>query len=50
MNTLLHVLQVSQHPHHGLRNWGAEAITTLVQAALGYQYDPPLHQNLVSHA
>lgn len=39
--------QVSQHPHLGLRNWGAEAITTLVQTALAYKHDPPLHENLV---
>ncbi|XP_052779500.1 protein MON2 homolog isoform X2 [Mya arenaria] len=41
-----HLLEVTQHPHHGLRNWGAEAITHLVQSALDYKYDPPLHETL----
>ncbi|XP_053377564.1 protein MON2 homolog isoform X3 [Mercenaria mercenaria] len=41
-----HLLEVSQHPHTGLRNWGAEAITHLVQSALAYSHQPPLQQNL----
>ncbi|KAL4226462.1 Endocytosis and vacuole integrity protein [Mactra antiquata] len=36
---------VSQHPHTGLRNWGAEAVTNLVKSALAYKHDPPLHEN-----
>ena len=40
--------QVCQHPHGGLRNWGAEAITYLIKAALGHKHTPPLHENLVS--
>lgn len=41
-----HLLEVCQHPHNGMRCWGAEAVTSLVKAALNYTYDPPLHQNL----
>ncbi|XP_052280395.1 protein MON2 homolog isoform X2 [Dreissena polymorpha] len=41
-----HLLEVSQHPHLGLRNWGAEAITNLVKAALAYKHTPPLQENL----
>ncbi|KAJ8301796.1 hypothetical protein KUTeg_020783 [Tegillarca granosa] len=37
---------VCLHPHQGMRCWGAEAVTSLVKAALGHQYDPPLHTNL----
>ena len=41
-----HLLEVCQHPHNGMRCWGAEAVTSLVKAALNHPYDPPLHQNL----
>ncbi|XP_063438367.1 protein MON2 homolog isoform X1 [Mytilus trossulus] len=41
-----HLLEVCQHPHNGMRCWGAEAVTSLVKAALSHTYDPPLHQNL----
>ncbi|PVD25080.1 hypothetical protein C0Q70_15578 [Pomacea canaliculata] len=37
--------KVCQHPHSGMRSWGAEAITSLVKAVLNYKFDPPLHQN-----
>lgn len=41
-----HLLEVCQHPHNGMRCWGAEAVTSLVKAALNHPYNPPLHQNL----
>lgn len=40
-------LQVCQHPHLGMRNWGAEAVTSLIKAALRHPFDPPLHQQQV---
>ncbi|XP_021343975.1 protein MON2 homolog isoform X2 [Mizuhopecten yessoensis] len=41
-----HLLEVCQHPHQGMRCWGAEAVTSLVRAALEHGYDPPLQTNL----
>ncbi|XP_036362919.1 protein MON2 homolog isoform X2 [Octopus sinensis] len=41
-----HLLEVCQHTHAGMRSWGAEAITSLVKAALNHTYDPSLHSNL----
>lgn len=41
-----HLLEVCQHPHSGMRNWGAEAVTSLVKAVLNHKFDPPLHQNV----
>ncbi|ESO95638.1 hypothetical protein LOTGIDRAFT_116540, partial [Lottia gigantea] len=38
--------QVCQHPYAGMRSWGAEAVTSLVKAALGYKFDTPLNENL----
>ncbi|CAH1264447.1 MON2 [Branchiostoma lanceolatum] len=40
-----HLLEVSQHSHGQLRDWGAEAITQLVKAALAHDYEPPLKDN-----
>ncbi|XP_076468992.1 protein MON2 homolog [Babylonia areolata] len=37
---------VCQHPHGGLRNWAAEAVTSLVKAVLNHKFEPPLHQNV----
>lgn len=42
-----HLLEVCQHPHIRMREWGVEAITYLVKAALQYKYDKPLKDNLV---
>jgi hypothetical protein len=39
-----HLLEVCQHPHLGMRSWGAEAVTSLVKAALAHKYEPPLHE------
>uniref|UniRef100_A0A2S2R545 Protein MON2 n=1 Tax=Sipha flava TaxID=143950 RepID=A0A2S2R545_9HEMI len=40
-----HMLDVCQHPHIRMREWGVEAITYLVKAALQYKYQPPLKDN-----
>lgn len=41
-----HLLEVCQHPHIRMREWGVEAITYLVKAALQFKYDKPLKDNL----
>lgn len=43
-----HMLDVCHHPHIRMREWGVEAITYLVKAALQYKYQPPLKDNQVS--
>lgn len=40
-----HLLEVCQHPHIRMREWGVEAITYLVRAALQHKYTPPLRDN-----
>ncbi|XP_046682789.1 protein MON2 homolog isoform X2 [Homalodisca vitripennis] len=40
-----HLLEVCQHPHIRMREWGVEAITYLVKAALQHKYQPPLKEN-----
>ena len=42
-----HMLDVCQHPNSKMREWGAEALTSLIKAALAYKHKPPLHENLV---
>lgn len=41
-----HLLEICQHPHIRMREWGVEAITYLVKAALQYKYEKPLKDNL----
>ncbi|XP_022081616.1 protein MON2 homolog isoform X2 [Acanthaster planci] len=41
-----HLLEVCAHPHQRMRGWGAEAVTTLVKAALAHKHETPIHQNL----
>lgn len=41
-----HLLDVCQHPHIRMREWGVEAITYLVKAALQFKYEKPLKENL----
>ncbi|XP_078340585.1 protein MON2 homolog isoform X4 [Crassostrea virginica] len=41
-----HLLEVCQHPHQGMRCWGAEAVTTMVKAALSHKYATELHENV----
>ncbi|CAG4985285.1 unnamed protein product [Colias eurytheme] len=36
-----HLLEVCQHPHIRMREWGVEAITYLVQAAFTYHHNNP---------
>uniref|UniRef100_A0A8B9RQS1 Protein MON2 homolog n=1 Tax=Accipiter nisus TaxID=211598 RepID=A0A8B9RQS1_9AVES len=40
-----HLLEVCQHPNSRMREWGAEALTSLIKAGLTFSYDPPLSQN-----
>ncbi|KAF7701871.1 hypothetical protein HF521_001154 [Silurus meridionalis] len=40
-----HLLEVCQHPNTRMREWGAEAVTSLIKAGLAYKHDPPLSQN-----
>lgn len=40
-----HLLEVCQHPHIRMREWGVEAITYLVKSALQYNYQPCLRDN-----
>ncbi|XP_066996963.1 protein MON2 homolog isoform X2 [Anabrus simplex] len=40
-----HLLEVCQHPHIRMREWGVEAVTYLVKAALQHKYQPPLRDN-----
>lgn len=40
-------LQVCQHPNSRMREWGAEALTSLIKAGLTFNHDPPLSQNQV---
>ena len=39
--------EVCQHPHSGMRAWGAEAVTSLIRAALAHEFQPPLEQQQV---
>lgn len=41
----LNNIQVCQHPHIRMREWGVEAITYLVQAAFQYHHT---HPNLIT--
>ncbi|XP_043230442.1 protein MON2 homolog isoform X1 [Amphibalanus amphitrite] len=40
-----HLLDACQHPHLRMREWGAEAVTTLTRAALQHTYPTPLKDN-----
>ena len=42
-----HLLEVSSHPLNRMREWGVEAITTLVRSAVQYQHLNPLKENQV---
>ena len=41
-----HLLEICQHPHIRMREWGVEAITYLVKSALQFKYEIPLKDNL----
>ncbi|XP_030829471.1 protein MON2 homolog isoform X2 [Strongylocentrotus purpuratus] len=41
-----HLSDICQHPNVKMREWGAEAVTSLIKAALAYKHTPPLHENL----
>jgi Domain of unknown function (DUF1981) len=40
-----HLLEICQHPHIRMREWGVEAITYLVKSSLQYKYEKPLKDN-----
>ncbi|KAJ8269821.1 hypothetical protein COCON_G00124280 [Conger conger] len=40
-----HLLEVCQHPNSRMREWGAEALTSLIKTGLAYKHNPPLSQN-----
>ncbi|KAF2885713.1 hypothetical protein ILUMI_20486 [Ignelater luminosus] len=40
-----HLLEVCHHPHIRMREWGVEAVTYLVKAALQHKYTVPLREN-----
>ncbi|XP_036996191.1 protein MON2 homolog isoform X1 [Artibeus jamaicensis] len=40
-----HLLEVCQHPNSRMREWGAEALTSLIKAGLTFNHEPPLSQN-----
>nr|KAF6453152.1 MON2-like protein, regulator of endosome-to-Golgi trafficking [Molossus molossus] len=40
-----HLLEVCQHPNSRMREWGAEALTSLIKAGLTFGHDPPLSQS-----
>ncbi|KAK6620142.1 hypothetical protein RUM44_006542 [Polyplax serrata] len=40
-----HLLEVCQHPHIRMREWGVEAITYLLKVALQHKYQPSLRSN-----
>lgn len=44
-----HLLEVCQHPHIRMREWGVEAITYLVKMALQHKYPQPLRDNQVRY-
>lgn len=42
------LVQVCQHPNARMREWGAEAITSLIKAGLSYKHQPLLSHNQVT--
>ncbi|XP_018330358.1 protein MON2 homolog isoform X2 [Agrilus planipennis] len=40
-----HLLEVCHHPHIRMREWGVEAVTYLVKAALQHKHSVPLREN-----
>ncbi|XP_070611694.1 protein MON2 homolog isoform X2 [Erythrolamprus reginae] len=40
-----HLLEVCQHSNSRMREWGAEALTSLIKAGLTFNHDPSLSQN-----
>ncbi|XP_043944224.1 protein MON2 homolog [Protopterus annectens] len=45
-----HLLEkVCQHPNSRMREWGAEAMTSLIKAGLAFKYEQPLSQNQRLH-
>uniref|UniRef100_A0A8C5PWF3 Protein MON2 homolog n=1 Tax=Leptobrachium leishanense TaxID=445787 RepID=A0A8C5PWF3_9ANUR len=40
-----HLIEVCQHPNARMREWGAEALTSLIKAGLAFKHEPQLSQN-----
>ncbi|XP_063303219.1 protein MON2 homolog isoform X2 [Pelobates fuscus] len=40
-----HLIEVCQHPNARMREWGAEALTSLIKAGLAFKHEPLLSQN-----
>ncbi|XP_018408425.1 PREDICTED: protein MON2 homolog isoform X5 [Nanorana parkeri] len=40
-----HLIEVCQHPNSRMREWGAEALTSLIKSGLAFKHEPELSQN-----
>ncbi|XP_018111526.1 protein MON2 homolog isoform X7 [Xenopus laevis] len=40
-----HLIEVCQHPNARMREWGAEALTSLIKAGLDFKHEPQLSEN-----
>eukprot|EP00079_Xenopus_tropicalis_P023315 XP_012815631.1 PREDICTED: protein MON2 homolog [Xenopus tropicalis] len=40
-----HLIEVCQHPNARMREWGAEALTSLIKAGLAFKHEPQLSEN-----
>ncbi|KAM4747142.1 protein MON2 homolog isoform 1-T1 [Rhinophrynus dorsalis] len=40
-----HLIEVCQHPNARMREWGAEALTSLIKAGLAFKHEPALSEN-----
>ncbi|KAM9311030.1 protein MON2 homolog isoform 3-T3 [Gastrophryne carolinensis] len=40
-----HLIEVCQHPNSRMREWGAEALTSLIKSGLAFKHEPELCQN-----
>ncbi|KAG8439512.1 hypothetical protein GDO86_005639 [Hymenochirus boettgeri] len=40
-----HLIEVCQHPNARMREWGAEALTSLIKAGLAFKHEPLLSEN-----
>lgn len=40
-----HLLEVCQHPNSRMREWGAEAVTSLIKVGLTFKHEPPFPEN-----
>ncbi|XP_066447576.1 protein MON2 homolog isoform X1 [Eleutherodactylus coqui] len=40
-----HLIEVCQHPNSRMREWGAEALTSLIKSGLAFKHEPELSHN-----